>query len=120
MIAIDPALLVPPDPRYAIPLALDVSLHLLPALFLWLDFLCFSPPMSDAVHPGIIATVATLAYCAWMERNAARNGGAFPYPFLDSLESLATQRVPFYVLNLGVLIGLFRLANFLHRRVNHY
>lgn len=35
MHVVDPTLLVPADAKFRIPLALDVSLHALPALFLW-------------------------------------------------------------------------------------
>lgn len=32
---VDPSLLVPPDSRFIISTALDISIHALPALFLW-------------------------------------------------------------------------------------
>lgn len=145
---IDPTLLVPPNPEFgsslpprtfrkparklttlahslpsstAIPVSLDLAIHFLPALFLWSDFLAFSPRMSAKVRPERIALVATVAYCSWMEfaahKNAASHGGTafFPYPFLNTMKP--GMRLGFYVCQVPVLIGLFYAANGVHRLV---
>lgn len=89
LMLVDPALLnpatAPGEEPFRIPLKLDIALHALPALFLWTDFLAFSPPFPQQARPAVIATTATAAYCAWMEYCAQGNGGTYPYPMLSAL-----------------------------------
>ncbi|KAM0788471.1 hypothetical protein ACM66B_001604 [Microbotryomycetes sp. NB124-2] len=107
----DPRLLTPPGTMFRIPLFLDISIHALPALFLWIDFLAFSPRMSKRVNPLLISAVGALAYTTWMEY-AAKQNKHFPYPFLDHMAPLA--RSIFYLCMIPVLLGLFRCANGIH------
>ncbi|GAA6048997.1 hypothetical protein JCM3770_005431 [Rhodotorula araucariae] len=114
----DPALLspavAPGESPLRIPLALDLALHALPALFLWTDFLAFSPPLPTRAHPALIAAAATAAYCAWME-HCAQGNGRYPYPMLDTMP--APARAAFYAAQVPVLVALFRVANAIHRAV---
>ncbi|KAK4053440.1 hypothetical protein OIV83_001606 [Microbotryomycetes sp. JL201] len=107
----DPKLLTPPGTMFKIPLFLDISIHALPALFLWIDFLVFSPRMSKSVNPLLISALGTLAYTTWMEYAAAQNKH-FPYPFLDHMPPVA--RSLFYLCMIPVLLGLFKCANGIH------
>ncbi|GAA6061632.1 hypothetical protein JCM10212_000974 [Sporobolomyces blumeae] len=114
LMAIDPALLVPPNPLFVLPFKLDVSIHGLPAAFLWLDFLAFSPPFPKAARPVRLSVAAVLAYTTWMELVASKNG-RFPYPFLDDMTQV--QRSLFYLVQIPLVLGLFRTANGLHHLV---
>ncbi|SGY50553.1 BQ5605_C001g00895 [Microbotryum silenes-dioicae] len=135
----DPSLLTPKGAIFKIPLFLDISIHAFPALLLWIDFLVFSPPMSKKANPLLISTVATMGYTTWMEYTNYHNQW-FPYPFLsESSEENAVagkdqlmksflrgnftgeltrfHRASFYIAMIPVLLGLFYLANGIHRSV---
>ncbi|KAK4058474.1 hypothetical protein OIO90_000635 [Microbotryomycetes sp. JL221] len=107
----DPKLLTPPGTMFRIPLGLDLSIHALPALFLWIDFLVFSPRMSKSVNPLLISSLGALAYTSWMEFAASKNKH-FPYPFLDHMSQVA--RSVFYLCMIPVLLALFYAANGIH------
>lgn len=109
--AYDPKLLVPPDPRYQIPLVMDLSLHALPAFLLWIDFLFLSPPFSATSRPILLSGLLTTAYAYWMERCAQINGN-FPYPFLGDMQPL--HRAVFYSACAVVNVMLFKIANGIH------
>ncbi|GAA5898141.1 uncharacterized protein JCM6883_000936 [Sporobolomyces salmoneus] len=114
LMLIDPSLLMPPDPEFYLPFKLDISIHGLPAVYLWLDFLCFSPPYPKAAKPLTLSASAVLAYVTWMEYAASKNG-RFPYPFLDTMPRV--QRSLFYLVQVPVVIGLFKLTNGLHHLI---
>ncbi|CEQ42988.1 SPOSA6832_04861 [Sporobolomyces salmonicolor] len=113
----DPSLLTPPNPLFVLPFHLDISIHGLPAVLLWADFLAFSPPFPKEANPASIAVTATMSYVAWMEFVASRNG-TFPYPFLNELTK--AQRSIFYLFQIPVVIVLYRGANGLHHLVRGY
>ncbi|GAA5892987.1 hypothetical protein JCM6882_006910 [Rhodosporidiobolus microsporus] len=110
----DPTLLNPNDAEFQLPFWVDVSIHGLPALYLWLDFLLFSPPFPKRVRPNLLACTATAAYCLWMERCASKNG-FFPYPMLNDMSPL--PRSLFYLCQIPLLIALYKTANGVHRLV---
>ncbi|KAL7004809.1 hypothetical protein EMMF5_005636 [Cystobasidiomycetes sp. EMM_F5] len=76
--AYDPKLLLQDDPKYRIPLPLDLSLyaatvlkpyampkiaicsHAVPAAILWIDFLLFSPPYSEKSRPLLLSGTCSL------------------------------------------------------------
>ncbi|GAA5838732.1 hypothetical protein JCM5353_000866 [Sporobolomyces roseus] len=115
LMLIDPSLLVPPNPDFYLPIKLDISIHGLPAVFLWLDFLLFSPPFPKAARPLALSTTAVVAYVSWMEYAASKNSGVFPYPFFN--EMTQTQRYIFYLFQVPLVIGLFKTANGLHHLI---
>ncbi|GAA5988714.1 hypothetical protein JCM11641_005152 [Rhodosporidiobolus odoratus] len=110
----DPSLLNPQSMDFTLPLIVDVSIHGLPAVYLWLDFLLFSPRFPSSIRPKTLATTATALYCLWMELCAAKNG-RFPYPMLDSMPPM--YRSIFYLVQIPILIGLYQLANGIHKAV---
>ncbi|GAA6018816.1 hypothetical protein JCM10207_000250 [Rhodosporidiobolus poonsookiae] len=110
----DPALLNPDNAEFRLPFAVDMSMHGLPAVYLWVDFLLFSPPFPKRVRPILLATGATAAYSVWMEHCASINKH-FPYPMLDGMAPLS--RSLFYLLQIPVLIGLYKAANGIHAAV---
>ncbi|GAA5859325.1 hypothetical protein JCM8547_001985 [Rhodosporidiobolus lusitaniae] len=107
----DPSLLNPPSAEFRLPLGVDMSIHGLPALYLWLDFLLFSPRFPSRVRPLSLALIVTLAYSLWMELCASKNG-AFPYPMFDALE--LKYRLGVYVVSVPLVVGLYGAANGVH------
>lgn len=84
IVAYDPALMMPPDIEFHLPLWADLSMHVLPALFLWTDFLVFSPGFPANTRPVLICSIFAASYTSWMELCRSKNG-MFPYPFLEYL-----------------------------------
>lgn len=77
------------DTDFVISKAADVSLHLLPMVFLLLDFFLLSPPsthtpISASLTAGSIAT----GYWFWLEQTREWYGW-YPYPFLNALSGTA-------------------------------
>ncbi|GAA5957109.1 hypothetical protein JCM3765_005408 [Sporobolomyces pararoseus] len=114
LMLIDPSLLTPPDIEFRLPLPLDLSIHGFPAIYLWIDFLCFSPPFPKAAKPFALSTAAVCGYVSWMEYAASKNG-RFPYPFLDTMPQ--EQRALFYLVQIPFVIGLFKATNGLHHLI---
>lgn len=77
---LDPTFLIPKDiPR--IPLILDMTLHLFPAVFLWFDFLVFDVQFKRSTsHIKIIYAFAVFYYVwSWYCQHV---NGYWVYPFL--------------------------------------
>lgn len=71
--AIDPALVTPPE--YIIPLDVDLSFHLAPAVFLVLDHLFFSPPWgTSGIVMALYSTAVGFSYWYWVEICQNTNG----------------------------------------------
>lgn len=96
LMLLDPSLLVPPDPEFYLPFKLDISIHGLPAIMLWVDFLCFSPPYPKSARPFALSTSAVVAYVSWMEFTASKNG-RFPYPFLGKANPFRVCLFPWFL-----------------------
>ncbi|KAL8949382.1 MAG: hypothetical protein Q9222_004502 [Ikaeria aurantiellina] len=63
----------------------DVSLHVVPALVLTLDFLLLSPPWSISFRQALgISTTFAFAYWLWVEQ-CYRHNGWYPYPLFEAL-----------------------------------
>ncbi|WVR05049.1 hypothetical protein IAU60_002061 [Kwoniella sp. DSM 27419] len=102
------------DGLFRIPLWMDMSMHLLPAVALILDFFIlekkFHPP-SSTIGALLLAASFGAGYSIWIEHCATING-AFPYPFLNIMD--LPGRVATYV---GSTLGawvVFRGLNALH------
>lgn len=80
-------------------------------LYLWLDFLAFSPRFSSRVRPHLLMTTAASLYVLWMEYAATKNG-RYPYPMLDDMSP--SHRSLFYVFQVPTLIALYHAANYVH------
>nr|XP_031858838.1 uncharacterized protein CI109_005793 [Kwoniella shandongensis]KAA5525910.1 hypothetical protein CI109_005793 [Kwoniella shandongensis] len=103
------------DSLFRIPLWMDISMHLVPALALIADFFLlerkFRPPQST-YGALLLATTFGIAYGFWAEHCASING-QFAYPFLNIMN--LEQRVATYV---GATFGawaVFRGLNWLHK-----
>ncbi|WVF72337.1 hypothetical protein IAT40_007150 [Kwoniella sp. CBS 6097] len=131
IILLAPHLMLPPKPNMAsspepsssgmedglfrIPLWMDMSMHLAPAVALIIDFFFlekkFRPPAST-IGAFILAATFGASYGVWVEHCASING-AFPYPFLTIMD--LPGRVATYV---GSTIGaylVFRGLNAIHK-----
>jgi hypothetical protein len=63
---VDPALVVPKE--LELPLGVDLSFHLAPALFLLVDLLLLSPPWTINFVPALgLSTGIAFAYWFWIE-----------------------------------------------------
>jgi FAR-17a/AIG1-like protein len=64
--AVDPSLVVPKE--LELPLNVDLSFHLAPAVFLLVDLLFFSPPWAIGFVPALgLSTVIAVGYWGWIE-----------------------------------------------------
>ncbi|ORE06149.1 hypothetical protein BCV72DRAFT_292331 [Rhizopus microsporus var. microsporus] len=114
MLLIDPRLLVPEDlPR--IPLLLDFTLHLFPAIFLWIDFLMFDIDFVRSNAHVLVIYSFTLFYFIWSSYCHSKNG-YWPYPFLGDFT--LWMRIGFFVMS-GVLCwGMYELGAAVHARLH--
>ncbi|OCF38345.1 hypothetical protein I317_07889 [Kwoniella heveanensis CBS 569] len=103
------------DGLFRIPLWMDMSMHLAPAVALIIDFFFlekkFRPPASTIGAFLLAATFGT-TYGLWVEHCASING-SFPYPFLTIME--LPGRVATYA---GSTVGaylVFRGLNAIHK-----
>lgn len=101
---------------FRIPLWIDISLHLVPAVVLAIEFFVrekrYKAPMST-VGALIACGILSASYTVWVEHAASING-RFPYPFLP-LDSLPT-RVAIYIGSTFFAFGAFKVINGLHRK----
>lgn len=110
MILIDPRLLIPDElPR--IPLILDFTLHLFPAVFLWIDFLMFDIEFVRSKAHIILIAVFTLCYFVWSWYCQSVNG-YWPYPFLG--EFTFWMRAGFFVSSGMLCWGMYEVGAAIH------
>lgn len=77
-----------------LPLSIDASLHLWPAVLLWLDFLVFDADFQRSRMHVITIYCFTLFYLCWTTYCFSHNG-FWPYPFLAEFSTLG--RASFYM-----------------------
>ena len=118
-----------PADQQMLPFWLDLSIHVAPAVFLWIDHLVLSPNLSKATRPYTLIAFATAtcasrqmasadsADCVWLEYCTKRNGRAV-YPFLDPSVLSRPQRGAVYVGSLGLAIALFETSRAIHQAVH--
>lgn len=92
MIFLDPQLLIPQGVP-AIPMIVDLCLHLFPALFLWIDFLVFNVEFERSTNHVINIYLFSVAYYLWTLYCFSRNE-YYAYPFLDKMTTAG--RLGFY------------------------
>ncbi|KAL7316934.1 hypothetical protein PS15m_003356 [Mucor circinelloides] len=91
----DKKMLVPDDTIFDLPLALDVSLHLIPTIVCWVDFMVFNTGFKRSpVHILAIYTF-TMLYFLWVNICYEHNG-YWPYPLLSMFKNDA-QRGAFFL-----------------------
>jgi hypothetical protein len=114
MMMMDPHLLIPDD-IILIPLPLDFSLHLFPALFLWVDFLVFDLDFARSnAHVFMIYSFAAF-YFVWSWYCQTING-YWPYPFLGDFTD--TMRVGFFVGCGSLCWCMYEAGAFIHSKLH--
>lgn len=114
MVLIDPHLLMPKD-MPGIPLILDFTLHLFPAIFLWIDFLAFEADFKRSNTHVFVISAFTVFYFVWSWYCYNING-YWAYPFLGDFT--LPMRVGFFA-GSGILCwGMYELGAKVHRRIH--
>ncbi|KAF1801631.1 FAR-17a/AIG1-like protein [Mucor lusitanicus] len=114
MILIDPHLLIPKD-MPGIPLLLDCTLHLFPAVFLWIDFLAFEVDFKRSnAHVGVIYAFAAFYFCwSWY---CYQVNGFWAYPFLA--EFSLPMRVAFFAGSGVFCWGMYEFGAKVHYKLH--
>ncbi|KAI7850985.1 FAR-17a/AIG1-like protein [Circinella umbellata] len=89
---------------FVLPLPLDMSLHLWPAVLLWIDFLLFDIEFVRSKTHIYVIYIFTLLYLGWSSYCFARNG-FWVYPFLAEFSTIG--RATFFMLCGNVCIGMY-------------
>jgi hypothetical protein len=114
MILTDPHLLIPKD-MPGIPLLLDCTLHLFPAVFLWIDFLLFDIEFKRSnLHVGLIYGFAAF-YFVWSWYCQHING-YWPYPFLADFSLL--MRTLFFVFSGVFCWCMYEFGAMVHGKIH--
>ncbi|KAI8393881.1 FAR-17a/AIG1-like protein [Radiomyces spectabilis] len=114
MVLYDPETLIPKD-MPPIPVNVDFSLHLYPALFLWFDFLVFNIEFERSYRHIMVIYGFCVFYLLWSSYCNSKNG-YWPYPFLNEFSDLG--RVAFYG-GCGTLCWcMYEAGAFVHSRLH--
>lgn len=111
---LDPHLLIPED-YPGIPLMMDLTLHLFPAVFLWIDFLAFDTQFkrSDS-HVKVIGGFAVF-YFVWSWYCQSVNG-FWAYPFLADFNLL--MRTAFFAGSGLLCWGMYEVGAKIHLKIH--
>jgi len=126
IILLVPQMMVDPDlGEIAIPLSVDMALHLYPALLLWTEYFLFSERLSNPsngkiklaegiqLRPLTLNVLISAAYVSRVELFCKLNSNIpLPYPFLNNY-SFAI-RLPIYIASAALSYTSFCLAECLH------
>lgn len=111
---IDPELVVPKE--LALPLPPDMSFHLAPSVFLFVDLVCLSPPWTITVGPAFALSGAiAFGYWFWIEQCYAVNG-FYPYPLFELLGFKG--RVGMFLLSAALMAVNTAVLSWVYRVVN--
>lgn len=110
----DPKFLIPEDiPR--IPILLDMTLHLFPAVFLWIDFLVFDVQFKrSTTHIKIIYAFA-LFYYGWSWYCYSVNG-YWVYPFLSEFN--LPVRTAFFAASGVLCMCMYEVGAIVHNKIH--
>ncbi|KIM80725.1 hypothetical protein PILCRDRAFT_821982 [Piloderma croceum F 1598] len=96
------------------PLPIDLALHAVPGLALFIDFILLESKFSknEARYGApLVVFLSTVAYSSWAEYCATFNG-SFPYPFLT--ENPFNIRLVIYAAVMTLALASFWIVNALH------
>ncbi|RUS35512.1 integral membrane protein [Jimgerdemannia flammicorona] len=110
----DERLLKHPDVA-ALPIIVDLSFHLFPAVLLWADFLFFSRQFARSARHITYIFVFGAAYCVWTHLCFQQNG-FWPYPILEKLPT--PYRIAFFVACAAFCTLVYEFGARLHRFFN--
>jgi hypothetical protein len=105
----DKKLLVPDDSTLDLPLNLDLSLHLVPTVVCWIDFLVFNKDFKRSpIHILAIYAFAML-YFVWV--NICFNyNGYWPYPLLILFNDM--ERGAFFIVCAWGCSAIYKIGKF--------
>jgi len=94
----------------------DVGFHLMPAVFLTLDLLFFSPPwkVNGVTAMGLSSAIA-FGYWGWVE-HCYKHNGWYPYPLFEALST--TQRAFLFAGSAVTMTGSTLMLRWLYGKVN--
>ncbi|KAI9486216.1 MAG: FAR-17a/AIG1-like protein [Benjaminiella poitrasii] len=104
----DRGMLIPKGTVFGLPLKLDLSLHLIPTIVCWIDFMGFNRGFKRAPVHIISIYVFTLLYYFWVNKCHEHNG-YWPYPLLGLFKNDA-QRGAFFVFCAWVCSLLYKIS----------
>lgn len=109
-------LLVKDVTKFSTPVVMDLSVHLMPALSLGLDYFLFMPNWTTPASTVFIGCLCiTFSYWAWLLYLIDfDNGGTFPYMFLN-VDSALVRSYIFVVVGLCAF-GVFLVMRYLYNR----
>jgi hypothetical protein len=114
LISISQDLLKPEDIPFELPVMLDLALHLLPTVVLWIELLVFTPHFRYTSYHLILLALFTVGYSSWMELCFSKNG-FWPYPFLAFLDG--TQRLILYAGAFALTVVFYHAGTSVHKSV---
>ncbi|KAI9756494.1 MAG: hypothetical protein M4579_003833 [Chaenotheca gracillima] len=83
LLHIDVRLVIPEGME--LPLSADMGFHAMPAVFLLIDLLLFSPPYTISALPAMVLSgFLACSYWLWIEQCYKHNGW-YPYPLFEAL-----------------------------------
>ncbi|KAI9270646.1 FAR-17a/AIG1-like protein [Phascolomyces articulosus] len=100
---------------FVLPLPLDMSLHLWPAVLLWIDFLVFDVDFQRSKSHILTIYAFTFLYFGWSTYCFTRNG-FWVYPFLAEFSTIG--RATFFMFCGNVCIAMYEAGAFIHKKLN--
>lgn len=114
MMLMDPHLIIPQDIE-RIPLLLDFTLHLFPAVFLWIDFLVFDVQFKRSNSHVVIIYGFALFYFIWSWYCKYVNG-YWVYPFLAEFN--LPMRIAFFAGSGIFCWGMYEFGALIHYKIH--
>jgi hypothetical protein len=114
MMLMDPHLIIPKD-MPGIPLLLDFTLHLFPAVLLWIDFLVFDVHFKRSNSHVVIIYVFALFYFVWSWYCKYVNG-YWVYPFLAEFN--LPMRIAFFAGSGIFCWGMYEFGAMIHHKMH--
>ncbi|KAI9499571.1 FAR-17a/AIG1-like protein [Zychaea mexicana] len=114
MSLIDPTFITPKD-MPPIPLIVDCTLHLYPAVFLWIDFLIFNTEFRRSARHVTAIYGSGISYYVWSCICHSMNSH-YPYPFLDKMSE--QQRIMFYAVASTLAWCMYEIGALLHSKLH--
>ncbi|KAI9494817.1 FAR-17a/AIG1-like protein [Zychaea mexicana] len=99
---------------FFLPLPLDMSLHLWPAVLLWIDFLAFDVEFVRSKTHIVVIYAFTVWYLGWSSYCFARNG-FWVYPFLSEFSTIG--RATFFMFCGNVCVAMYEAGKVFIRMV---
>lgn len=100
-------LLIPKDFEFDLPLNLDLSLHLIPTVVCWVDFLGFNKGFKRSPSHILAIYAFAMGYYVWVNYCFEQNG-YWPYPLLGEFTDM--QRGAFFLVCAWFCSSIYKLS----------